>query len=318
MFLRIVAVVALLLGGNVYAQTYPAKAIRLVVPFTPGTGYDSIARIVGPTLAQRLGQPVVVENAPGASGTIGAAFVARASPDGHTLLMIGEGTMASGHLYRSLTFNPLTDFAPISLAGHGTLMLMASPASAIRSVEELILKAKAAPGKLTYSSPGIGTSQNLKMVLFANTAGIDMLHVPYKGSAGAITDLIAGVITAGLVPIHAGMQHVAAGKLVPLAIISPNRNPIAPTVPTLQEAGIRGVDANMWYAFVAPKGTPAPVVERLNSELRAIMDIPEIRGRLERTGLEVKTTTPAELQAIMQIESDTSAIIVRRNNITLD
>jgi tripartite-type tricarboxylate transporter receptor subunit TctC len=318
MFRRILAAAALLLAGGALAQTYPAKAIRLVVPFTPGTGYDSIARIVGPTLSQRLGQPVVVENIPGASSTIGAASVARAAPDGYTLLMIGEGTMASGHLYRSLQFNPLTDFAPISLAGHGTLMLVASQASGLRSVAELIAKAKAEPGKLTFSSPGVGTSQYLKMALFTNTAGIDMLHVPYKGSAGAINDLLSGLITAGLVPIHAGMQHIAAGKLSALAIISPSRNPIAPDVPTLQEAGIQGVDANMWYAFVAPRGTPAPVVSRLNAELRAIMELPDVKGRLEKTGLEVHTTSPAELQAIMQRESDTAAQIVRRNNISLD
>jgi tripartite-type tricarboxylate transporter receptor subunit TctC len=300
------------------AQSYPSKPIKLVVPYTPGTGYDSIARIVGPTLSQRLGQPVVVENMPGASSTIGAAAVARAPNDGHTLLMIGEGTMASTHLYRQLTYDALTDFAPITLAGQGTLMLVTNPASGIKSVADLIAKAKAEPAKYAYASPGIGTSQYLKMELFKDAAGIQMLHIPYKGSAGALNDLIAGQVTAALVPIHQGMSHITAGKLVPLAIISPSRNPKAPDVPTLQESGIKGVDANMWYAFVAPKGTPAAVVNRLNSELRSIIDMPDIRNKLERTGLDVKTSTPAELQAIMRTESDTSAQIIRKNNISME
>jgi tripartite-type tricarboxylate transporter receptor subunit TctC len=301
-----------------FAQNYPAKPIKLIVPYTPGTGYDSIARIVSPMLSQRLGQSVVVENVPGASSTIGAANVARAPADGYTLLMIGEGTMASTHLFRKLSYNALTDFAPISLAGHGTLMLVTNPQSGIKTVSELIARAKAEPDKLSYASPGIGTSQYLKMELFRDAAGIKMLHVPYKGSAGALNDLMAGMVTAGLVPIHQAMSHVSAGKLVPLAIISPRRNPKAPEVPTLQESGIQGVDANMWYAFVAPKGTPAAIVTRLNSELRAIIDMPDIKGSLERTGLEVQTSTPAELQAVMQRESDTSAQIIRKNNISID
>lgn len=300
------------------AQAFPSKPIRLVVPYTPGTGYDSIARIVGPALSQRLGQPVVVENMPGASGTLGAGSVARAVPDGHTLATIGEGTMASGHLYRSLSFNPLTDFAPISLAGYGTLLMVASQASGVRSAAELVEKARAQPGKLTFSSPGVGTSQYLKMALFLNTAGLDLLHVPYKGSAGAINDLIGGQVHAGLVPVHAAMQHVQAGRLVPLAAMAPLRHPVAPEVRTLKELGLPDVDAKLWYAFVAPKATPAPIVTRLNTELRAIMDTPDVRTRLERVGLEVHTTSPAELQAIMQRESDVALEIVRRNNISLD
>jgi tripartite-type tricarboxylate transporter receptor subunit TctC len=300
------------------AQPFPSKPIRLVVPYTPGTGYDSIARIVGPSLAQRLGQPVVVENMPGASGTLGAGTVARAAADGHTLATIGEGTMASGHLYKALPFNPLSDFAPITLAGYGTLLMVASQASGLKSAGELVEKAKAQPGKLTFSSPGVSTSQYLKMMLFLNTAGIDMLHVPYKGSAGAINDLIGGQVHAGLVPVHAAMQHVQAGRLVPLAALTSARHPVAPQVATLKELGLPAPDAKLWYAFVAPKATPSQIVTRLNTEMRAIMDEPEVKGRLERVGLEVHTTTPAELQAIMQRESDVSREIVRRNNIALD
>jgi len=310
--------VAALLSSGAFAQTYPSRPIKLVVPFTPGTGYDSIARIVSPTLAQRLGQPVVVENIPGASSTIGAGNVARAEADGYTLLMIGESTIASGHLYRSLSFNPLTAFVPISLAGRGTLILVVSPATGIKNLAELIARAKAAPAELTYSSPGVGTSQHLKMELFNNVAGIKMLHVPYKGSAGAINDLIGGRITAGLVPVHSGMPHIKAGRMVPLAIISPSRNAMAPEVPTFKEMGIQGVDANMWYAFVAPKGTPASIVTQLNSELRAVMGMPDVKAKLEGIGLEVKTSSPAELEAIMERESREGAQIIRENRISLD
>lgn len=309
---------SVLLSSGALAQSYPSKPIKLVVPYTPGTGYDSIARIVGPTLSQRLGQPVFIENIPGASSTIGAGSVARADPDGYTLLMIGEGTVASAHLYRSLPFDPLTAFVPISLAGHGTLMLVVSPTTGIKNVSELMAKAKAEPAKLTYSSPGVGSSQHLKMELFNNVVGIKMLHVPYKGSAGAINDLIGGRITAGLVPVHSGMPHIKAGRMVPLAIISPSRNGMAPEVPTFKEIGIQGVDANMWYAFVAPKGTPAPIVSQLNSELHAVMRIPEVKAKLEGIGLEVRTTSPEELQAIMERESQHAARIIRTNRISLD
>ncbi len=314
---RAIAVTALLSSGAL-AQTYPSRPIKLVVPYTPGTGYDSIARIVDSPLAQRLGQPVVIENIPGASSTIGAGSVARAKADGYTLLMIGEGTIASAHLYRSLPFDPLTAFAPISLAGQGTLILVVSPATGIKSVAELIVKAKVEPAKLTYSSPGVGTSQHLKMELFNNVAGIKMLHVPYKGSAGAINDLIGGRITAALVPIHSGMPHIKAGRMVPLAIISPSRNAIAPEVPTLKEVGIQGVDANMWYAFVAPKGTPASIVSQLNSGLNTVMGMPDVIAKIEGIGIEVKTTSPAELQAIMERESQQAAQIIRTNSISLD
>ncbi|MEI6469406.1 MAG: tripartite tricarboxylate transporter substrate binding protein [Betaproteobacteria bacterium] len=311
-------VVLLIVANMAMAQNYPNKTIRIVVPYSPGTGYDSIARIVSPVLSQRLGQAVVIENIPGASSTIGAGVVARASPDGYTLLMIGEGTMASGHLYKKLPFNPLTDFAPITLTGRGTLVLMTHSRSGIRSVVELIAKAKTQPGLLTYSSPGVGTSQSLKMALIEESAGIKMVHVPYKSSAGALNDLVAGIVTAGLVPVHQGMTYVNSGNLVPLAVISPKRSASAPEVPTLRESGIPNVDADMWYAFVAPKNTPPNIVATLNLELRRIISLPDIKMGLERIGLEVVTSTPIELQNIMQQESDTAAMTITKNNIVLD
>jgi len=300
------------------AQTFPTKPIKLVVPFTPGTGYDSIARVVSPVLSQRLGQPVVVENMPGASSTIGATFVSRAPADGYTLLMIGEGTMASKHLYRKLEVDPLNDFAPITLAGRGTLMLMASPKSGIRTMEELITRAQAEPGGLTFASPGIGTSQYLKMELLMEAAKINMLHVPYKGSAGALNDLVGGFITASLVPVHQGMSYVSAGKLMPLAVLSAERSQKAPDVPTLSEMGIKGVAGDMWYAFVAPRSTPDAVIETLNRELRDIIAQPTVTAGLENIGLDVRTSTPAELKEVMRKESSLAAELVRKHALVLD
>ncbi|GAA4336354.1 tripartite tricarboxylate transporter substrate binding protein [Pigmentiphaga soli] len=314
------ACAALLLaaGASATAQTYPTQPIRLVVPYTPGTGYDSIAREVSPQLSQRLGQPVVVENRPGASSLIGASQVARAAPDGYTLLIAGEGTMAAAHLYPSMSFNPIDDVAPITLAGYGTLMLVTNPGTGIKSVADLIAQAHARPARLNYSSPGVGTSQHLKMEMIKERAGIDMLHVPYKGSAGALNDLMGGQIDVALVPIHQALPFVRSGKLVSLAIISPRRNPRAPEVPTLQQAGIGGVEANMWYAFMAPRSTPAPVVARLNAELHAVLSDPRVKERLEGIGLDVATGSPQQLLTIMRNESASADAIIRKNHISMN
>jgi tripartite-type tricarboxylate transporter receptor subunit TctC len=313
------ACAAMALCTGAFAQSsWPTQPIRLVVPYTPGTGYDNIAREISPRLSQKLGQPVVVENRPGASSIIGADLVAKSVPDGYTLMIVGEGTMAAAHLYQSVPFNPVTDFAPITLAGYGTLMLVTNHATGFKTVADLIAKAKANPNKLSYASPGVGTSQHLKMEQIKDFTGIDMLHVPYKGSAGALNDLMGGQIDAALIPIHQALPHVKSGRLVALAVISPERNPRAPDVPTLLESGIKGVDAKMWYAFMAPKNTPPALIARLNTELSAILNDPDVKARLEGTGLEVATSTPAELQGIMQRESLSSSEIIRKNHISLN
>lgn len=314
----LLACAAMFFAGAATAQTWPGQPIHLVVPYTPGTGYDNIAREVSPLLGERLGQPVVVDNRPGASSLIGAEFVAASKPDGYTIMIAGEGTMASALLYQPSPVDPLTRFVPITLAGYGTLMLVTGANSGIKTVADLVAKAKASPGKLSYASPGVGTSQHLKMEMIKDYAGIDMLHVPYKGSAGALNDLIGGQVDAALVPVPQAVPQVKAGHLTALAVISPQRSPRAPDVPTLKEAGINGIEANMWYGFMAPRDTPPEIIARLNTELRAILAQPDVKTRLEDTGLDVATGTPAQLRSTMEAESASAGAIITKHHISLN
>jgi tripartite-type tricarboxylate transporter receptor subunit TctC len=312
-----VLIAAALFSGPAAAQGYPSQPIKFVVPFTPGTGMDIIARQVGPRLTERLGQPVVVENRPGASGNIGAEIVARAAPDGYTI-MVGANTLViAAHLYRQVPFDPLTDFAPVALAGSTTLVLVANPASGIDSVPQLIARAKAQPGKLTYGSPGIATPHHMAMELFKDLTGTDLLHIPYKGSAGAVTDLVSGQINLMFLPIHQVLPYRQAGRLKLLAAGGARRHPSAPELPTLVELGIRGAEAaDIWYAFYAPKGVPAPVIAKLNAELRSILALAEVRAAVENVGVDVQTSTPDELLALMKRDYARWGEIVRKNHIT--
>jgi tripartite-type tricarboxylate transporter receptor subunit TctC len=298
------------------AQTYPSQPIKFIVPFTPGTGMDTIARTVAPKLSERMGQPVVVENRPGASGNIGAEQAARSPADGHTVLVTANTMLIAAHLYKSVPYDPMADFAPVTLAAWGTLLMTANPKSGIESVQDLVAKAKASPGKITYSSPGVGTPHHMSMELFKERTGIDMLHVPYKGSAGALTDLLSGEVNVGFVPVHVAMPHIKAGRLKPLAAGSPQRHPNAPDVPTLEELGYRGVDVEMWYAFYTPKGTPPAVVTRLNAEMRAILEQPDVRAQFDKVGLDVTSSSPEELTRLMQRDNPRWQEVIRKNNIT--
>jgi len=310
------ALAALLAAAGAAAQTYPSQPIRFVVPFTPGTGMDTIARTVGPKLAERLGQPVVVENRPGASGNIGTEQVAKAPGDGHTVLVSANTMLIAAHLYKSVPYDPMTDFAPVTLAAWGTLLLVANPKSGIESVADLVAKAKASPGKITYASPGVGTPHHMSMELFRERTGTDMLHVPYKGSAGALTDLLSGEVNVGFVPVHVAMPLIKAGRLKPLAAGAKQRNPSAPDVPTLDELGYKGIDVEMWYAFYTPRGTPPAVVAKLNAEMRAILADAEVKASFDKVGLDVASSTPEELMKLMQRDNPRWRDVIRNNNIT--
>jgi tripartite-type tricarboxylate transporter receptor subunit TctC len=305
------------IGGD-WGQTFPSQQpIKLIVPFTPGTGYDTIARALAPVLSDKLGTSVVVENRPGASGTLGAASVARAPADGHTLTMLGEGVVAAKHLSSSQTFDPVTDLAPVALVGYGTLLLVASNKSGITSVAGLIEKARKQPGKLTYGSPGPGTSQHLKMELIKNIAGIEMLHVPYKGSAGVMTDLLGGHVDVALVPIHQALEALTAKQMQAIAIISDARNPRLPEVVTYSEAGIRNVEAKMWYAVAAPQGTPDAIVTRLSSLIDDILKTADVKTMLYRIGIDVSYKAPKGLQEVVRRESDESLAIIKKQGIAV-
>ena len=315
--LVVLALVGLLaLGAN--AQTWPAQTIRLIVPFTPGTGMDTIARAVSPRLSERLGQPVVVQNMPGASGNIGADAVAKANPDGYTPLVGANTMLMASQLYKQVPFDPVKDFAPVSMAAYGTLMLVANPKTGIASMQDLIGRARAKPGAITYGSPGIGTPHHMAMELFKAQSQLFMLHVPYRGSAGYTQDLLGGEVMVGFLPVHIAQGFVASGKLTALAVGSAKRHPVAPTVATIEELGGKGIDVDMWYAFFAPGKTPAPVLNRLNGEIGAILKTPEIRELLGRAGLDASVSTPEELGAIVHKDYPRWGSVIKRNGISAE
>ena len=300
------------------AQSYPNRPIRMIVPFTPGTSMDLVARTVGEKFTQRLGQPVIVDNRPGATGTIGSDAVAKADPDGYTLLVTSNNIVVGPLLRKTVPFDPLKDFAPITLTSYSALVLVASNKSGIKSVADLIAQAKAQPGKLNYSSPGVGTTQHLSMEALKNVANIDVVHVPYRGSAGATTGLLSGEVDVGFVPIDIANPHYKANGFKVLAVGSPQRHPMMPDVPTVQESGIAGVESNPWHAVAAPKGTPRPIIDKLNGEIRTILNLPDVREKLEGFGLKIETGTPEDMQALMERDTAKSADLIRRNNISVD
>ena len=300
------------------AQVWPAQTIKIIVPFTPGTGMDTIARTVAPKLSERLGQSVVVQNVPGASGNIGADSVARANPDGYTLLMGANTMLMAAQLNKQVPFNPVEDFASISMVAYGTLMLVASPKSGIKSMQELIALAKAKPGFVSYGSPGIGTPHHMAMELFKSEAQLTMLHVPYKGTSGFVQDLLAGEVMVGFLPVHVAQSFVSAGKLVALAVGGTARHPVAPSVATIQELGVNGVNVNIWYAFFAPAKTPAPVISRLNTEIVAIMNLPEVKSVLTNAGLDAMSSTSSELNVLLKKDYLRWGSVIKRNAIQID
>lgn len=291
-----------LVAGVLAAPTafaWPDQPVRIVVPFTPGTGPDIIARFVAEKLSPRFGQPVVVDNVAGASGNIGSQQVARAKPDGLTLLSTVNTLVMNASLFKNLPYDPVSDFTPISLTAWGSLVLVANPAQAASTLGALVAAAKASPRTLTYGSPGIGTPHHLSMALVEQASGIELLHVPYKGTAGAVQDLLGGQIGYMFLPVHVSAQHIRAGKLKAIAAGSPRRLPQLPNVPTLIEAGLVGADVDMWYGLFAPKATPAPLVERLNREVADILGSADARAVFEAQGLVPTTSTPETLQTIV-------------------
>ena len=251
-FITRLCALLLLLAGTAGAQTWPAQTIKIVVPFTPGTGMDTIARTVAPRLSERLGQPVIVQNQPGASGNIGADQVAKAHADGYTVLMGANTMLIAAQLYKNVPFNPVKDFSSVSMAAWGTLMLVANPKTGIKSMADLIAQAKARPGSISFGSPGVGTPHHMAMELFKAQTQLFMLHVPYRGSAGYTQDLLSGEVNVGFLPIHIAQGFVNSGRLTALAVGGAKRHPVAPAVATFEELGVKGVDVDLWYAFFTP------------------------------------------------------------------
>jgi len=298
------------------AQPWPGQAIKIIVPFTPGTGMDTIARAVSPKLSERLGQPVIVQNTPGASGNIGADAVAKAAPDGYTVLMGANTMLIASQLYQNVPFNPVKDFSSVSMAAYGTLMLVSNPKTGIKSMKDMLALAKSQPGFISYGSPGVGTPHHMAMELLKSEAKVSMLHIPYRGTAGYVQDLLGGELMVGFLPVHVAQGFVTAGKLNALAVGSAKRNPAAPSVATMQELGVKDLNVDMWYGFFVPTRTPANVVNRLNAEITAIMKLPEVQSVLTKGGLDASSSTPAELTTIVGQDYSRWGSVIKANGIS--
>lgn len=306
------ACMLLAVAGSAQAA-WPERPITLVVPFTPGTGIDLIARQLAARLPTTLGQPVVVENLPGASGNIGSEKVARAQPDGYTLIVTVNTFVMNASLYQGkLRYDPLKDFVPVSLTSWGSLLLVTQPSNPANSVADVVNAAKAQPGKLSYGTPGVGTPHHLSMALFLDRTKTTMLHVPYKGTAGAVTDMLGGRLDYMFLPVHAALPQIKAGKLKAIAAGSPKRLAQLPDVPTLAEAGLQGADVDMWYGVLAPKGTPQPIVGALNKQIGQALKAPDVAASFEAQGMVPATSTPAEFgQLISKDEKRWSEVVQR-------
>ena len=319
---KMAAMVMALMGaislGATAQSSYPSQTIKIIVPFTPGTGMDTIARVVAPRLSERLGQSVVVQNLPGASGNIGADAVAKSAPDGHTLLMGANTMLMASQMYKNVAFDPVKDFSSISMAAYGSLMLVANPKTGIKSVPELIKQAQAKPGSINFGSPGVGTPHHMAMELFKLESNTFMLHVPYRGSAGYTQDLLGGEINVGFLPVHIAQSFVKGGRLNALAVGSPKRHPVALDVPTFAEVGVKRIDVDLWYAFFAPSKTPAEVVTRLNTEIAAIMRQSEVKDILAKAGMDASASTQAELAAIVMKDYPRWGAVISTKQISAD
>ena len=311
-------VMGLWVGSTMAQASYPSQTIKIIVPFTPGTGMDTIARVVAPRLSERLGQPVVVQNQPGASGNIGADTVAKSAPDGYTVLMGANTMLMASQMYKNVSFDPVKDFAPVSMSAYGSLMLVAHPKTGIKSLAELIKEAKAKPGSISFGSPGVGTPHHMAMELFKLESNTFMLHVPYRGSAGYTQDLLGGELNVGFLPVHIAQGFVKSGRLNALAVGSPKRHPAAPDVPTFEEVGVKRIDVDLWYAFFVPSKTPAPVVTRLNTEMAAILRQAEVKEILGKAGMDASASTPAELTAIVAKDYPRWGTVIRTKQISAD
>jgi tripartite-type tricarboxylate transporter receptor subunit TctC len=314
--MRWLCVLLVLIAGLAHAQ-YPSRPVRMVVGFPPGGGTDIIARLVAQKLSERWSQPVVVENKPGASGNIGAELVAKSAPDGHTLLM-AFSSHASNAALSKLPFDIHKDFSAITLVGSAPMVVVAHPGFRTKTLDELIAYAKANPGAIKYGSSGIGTPVHLAGELMSQLAGIQMVHVPYKGIAPAMTAILGGEIQITYVAVLSGLQHFKAGRLRPLAVASKSRYPALPDVPTAAEAGLPGYEIDFWYALLGPGGMAPTLVDRIQREAAAVLTAPEMRESLLAQGCIAGGGKPEELAALIKNEYALWSRVVQAGGIKVD
>lgn len=312
-------VVAIVFPSEVLSQAYPSRPIRMVVPLSPGGFADVPTRMLLPRLSSALGRQVIVENKPGAGGTIGADAVAKSAPDGHTLLIAATPHVISAHLYRSLPYDSLKDFTPVALFGSGPYALVVNPQKLpVASVRELVAAAKAAPGKIDYASSGNGSAQHLVSALFNALAGIELNHVPYKGSGPAMQDLISGQVAVSFAGVPNVMSALKSGKLRALAVTTAKRWGELPDVPTVTEAGIPGYEATLWLGITAPAGTPAEIVNRLYAETARALQEPELQQSFRLAGVNPTIMNPQEFGAFLRSEHEKWGKVVRDTGATVN
>lgn len=314
----LVALAALALPTAAAAQAFPSKIVTLVVPYAPGGGHDAMARLLAEQLGKRFNQTVIVENKAGANGMIGAEYVARSAPDGHTVLFASPAEIViAPSAYKSMRYDPRKDLAPVTLAGITPLVVVANPAVNVRTMADLVAYAKAHPGKLSFGSAGNASSQHLAGEWINNLAGIDLLHVPYKGAGPATTAVLGGEIPFAIVGMAPVLPHIKAGKLVPVAVTTKSRVNWAADIPTVAEsAGMAGFEVSHWMGVFVPAATPPAIVAQLQSEFAAVLKAPEMRERLVAMGIDPVGSTPAEFQAFLAAEQDRFAKMYKLSRLT--
>lgn len=292
------------------AQSYPSQSIRIVVPFPPGGGTDILSRILAQKLNEAWGQSVVVDNRAGAGGTIGSALVAKSTGDGHTLLIMPAGIAAHASLYKKLPYDPTRDLAPVSRLASGPLVLVVHPSVPAKSIKEFTALARKHPGEINFGSAGSGTLPHLSAELFNSMSGIRMIHIPYKGAGAAVTDLVAGRVPVYFMNILQSLSLIKAGKLRALGVTTPQRTPIAPEIPAIAEAGLPGYDMTNWYGMFLPVSTPREVVAKLNAEVVRILQLPELRKRMDQDGMVVVASTPEAFRDFFARETQKFARVI--------
>ncbi len=300
------------------AQPYPVKPVRLVVPYPPGGGTDTLARVVSQKLSEGLGQQVIMDNRPGAGANIGMELAAKSAPDGYTLALATISNAISASLYSKLNYDLVRDFSPVTLLATTPHLLVVHPSLPVKSVQALIALAKARPGQLAYSSAGNGTPTHLAGELFSHMAGVRMVHVPYKGGGPSVIALVGGESTLSFATMPSVIPHVRSGKLRAVAVTTSRRSPSAPDISTVAESGLPGFEVGSWYGLMAPAGTPAAIVAQLNTETLKVLNLPDVKQRLDASGFEALVSTPEEYAAYTRSEIDKWAKIVRASGARAD
>ena len=304
--------------GRVHAQDYPSRPVRVVVPFSPGGAVDGPMRVIAQQLSKRLGQSVFVENKPGAGATIGSELVAKSPPDGYTLLLASQTNAISATLYPHLGFDPIDDFAPVSLIGREPGVVVVNPALPVQTLQQLIAYAKARPGQIDYASSGNGSGQHLFAAMLCSMTGMKLNHIPYRGSGQATSDLIGGQVSLSIPGMSGMLGHIQAGKLRALAVTGGKRAPQLPDVPTMAEAGVPGYVAYVWLGLLAPKGTPAKIVDKLQQAIVQVLAEEEVKRYFAQASIEPVGSTPAEFGAFFRAEKDQWAKMIRETGAKID